>query len=298
MPATGCSVPSDCCSETVKDADGFYSSLKFSARFDAYILFINTESNLMAAAAARALSHEDELPAGKVSVLYAEDQTSSRVVTTALMRKLGYDVDAVEDGELALQKAMVKSYDIILLDIEMPVMDGVTAARRIRNEAHLCKGAPILAMSAYLADTTENSTWRRLFDCALPKPASSDELKMALLRVQVLGHDENETACQVIAEDLPLIDSFRSVLPKPMWMRLAAQAADDMQVLALTAVACADAGDPEQMKQSLRALKGLARSFEAHDVVAVAAAMELNGSDTADCPLPDSIAQWLAGITR
>jgi CheY-like chemotaxis protein len=298
MPATGCSVPSDCCSETVKDADGFYSSLKFSARFDAYILSINTESNLMAAAAARALSHEDELPAGKVSVLYAEDQTSSRVVTTALMRKLGYDVDAVEDGELALQKAMQKSYDIILLDIEMPVMDGVTAARRIRNEAHLCKGTPILAMSAYLADTTESSAWRALFDCALPKPASSDELKMALLRVQVLGHDENETACQVIAEDLPLIDSFRSVLPKPMWMRLAAQAADDMQVLALTAVACADAGDPEQMKQSLRALKGLARSFEAHDVIAVADAMEFHGSDSAGSPLSNSIALWFDGITH
>ncbi len=250
----------------------------------------------MAAAAARALSHEDELPERKVSVLYAEDQMSSRVVTTALMRKLGYDVDAVEDGELALQKAMVKSYDIILLDIEMPVMDGVTAARRIRNEAQLCKGAPILAMSAYLADTTENSAWRALFDCALPKPASSDELKMALLRVQVLGHEESLSDGENLAE-LPLIDSFQAVLPRPMWVRLATQAAEDMQVLALTAVACADAGDHEQMQQSLRALKGLARSFEARDVVAVANAMEMTGSDSADFPLYGSIALWLTNST-
>ena len=227
----------------------------------------------MAAAAARAFYHDDEMPGSKMSVLYAEDQTSSRVVTAALMRKLGYDVDAVEDGELALQKAMLKSYDIILLDIEMPVMDGVTAARRIRNEAHLCKGAPILAMSAYLADTTEDSAWRSLFDCALPKPASSDELKMALLRMQVLGHEETNPVVKKRSNSADQF--FPCVLPRPMWLRLATQAAEDMQVLALTAVACADAGDPEQMKISLRALKGLARSFEAHTVVAVAGAMEL-----------------------
>ncbi len=251
----------------------------------------------MAAAAARALSHEAELPGSKISVLYAEDQTSSRVVTAALLRKLGYDVDAVEDGELALQKAMLKAYDIILLDIEMPVMDGVTAARRIRNEAHLCKGAPILAMSAYLADTTEDSAWRSLFDCALPKPASSDELKMALLRMQVLGHEESQSGGEEAVE-LPLIDSFRAVLPRPMWLRLATQAAEDMQVLALTAVACADAGDPEQMKISLRALKGLARSFEAHTVIAVAGSMELNSSLVAGCGLHQSITTWLREITH
>ncbi len=249
----------------------------------------------MAAAAARAFYHDDEMPGNKVSVLYAEDQTSSRVVTAALMRKLGYDVDAVEDGELALQKAMLKSYDIILLDIEMPVMDGVTAARRIRNEAHLCKGAPILAMSAYLADTTEDSAWRSLFDCALPKPASSDELKMALLRVQVLGHDDSGT---VALAEQPLIESFRCVLPRPMWLRLATQAAADMQVLALTAVACADAGDADQMNISLRALRGLARSFEAHDVVAVASAMEHGGTDGAGRGLHQSITNWLDAITR
>jgi CheY-like chemotaxis protein len=251
----------------------------------------------MAAAAARALTYEDELPGGKVSVLYAEDQTSSRVVTTALLRKLGYEVDAVEDGELALQKAMLKSYDIILLDIEMPVMDGVTAARRIRSEASLCKNAPILAMSAYLADSTENSTWRSLFDCALPKPASGDELKMALLRVQVLGRmDEPGPMDKALATTL--IDSFRSVLPRPMWLRLAARAAEDMQVLALTASACADAGDQEQLALSVRALKGLATSFEAHAVGACADRLVGGLISASESGLTDSISDWFSGVAH
>ncbi len=249
----------------------------------------------MAAAAARALTCEDEVPGGKVSVLYAEDQTSSRVVTTALLRKLGYEVDAVEDGELALQKAMLKAYDIILLDIEMPVMDGVTAARRIRSEAPLCRSAPILAMSAYLADTTEDSTWRALFDCALPKPASGDELKMALLRVQVLGRGEDAVVAAPISE-ATLISSFRAVLPKPMWLRLAARAAEDMQVLALTASACAEAGDQMQLELSVRALKGLANSFEARVVGECAGKLATGMLPASGRMLSEAIADWLAEV--
>jgi PleD family two-component response regulator len=74
----------------------------------------------------------------KRRVLYAEDQASARIVTTALLERMGFDVEAVEDGELAFEKAMHTAYDIILLDIEMPVMDGVTAARNIRATAELC----------------------------------------------------------------------------------------------------------------------------------------------------------------
>jgi CheY-like chemotaxis protein len=70
----------------------------------------------------------------KRRVLYAEDQTTTRVVTTALLERMGYEVVAVEDGELALEQAKLGNFDVILLDIEMPVMDGVTAARSIRRE--------------------------------------------------------------------------------------------------------------------------------------------------------------------
>jgi CheY-like chemotaxis protein len=91
----------------------------------------------------------------KRRVLYAEDQASARIVTTALLERMGFDVEAVEDGELALEKAMHTAYDVILLDIEMPVMDGVTAARNIRAEAGLCRETPILALSAFLADSTD-----------------------------------------------------------------------------------------------------------------------------------------------
>ena len=118
-------------------------------------------------------------------VLYAEDSTASRIVTTAMLKRMGLEVDAVEDGELALRHAEKSSYDVILLDIEMPVMDGVTAARGIRALGGKTSKTPILALSAFLADSTEFSHWRDAFDHALPKPANSNELHRAISGVLV-----------------------------------------------------------------------------------------------------------------
>jgi CheY-like chemotaxis protein len=246
----------------------------------------------MAAATALAHSFENELPGGKVSVLYAEDQTSSRVVTTALLKRLGYEVDAVEDGELALQKAMQRSYDIILLDIEMPVMDGVTAARRIRSECPNGALVPILAMSAYIADTTEDSQWRSLFDSALPKPAKGEELRLALTHaLKARSEKKPEAAVQ------PLIHSIRSVLPRPMWARLAQQAGDDMSALALTAAACFDADDKPGLRQSLEALSSLAASFDAQSVLVAAEALRTDPAFSSGSSLCAAVDSWIEGAT-
>jgi two-component system sensor histidine kinase/response regulator len=252
------------------------------------------------AAAALAHTHFEVAPNGKASILYAEDQASARIVTSALLRKLGYEVDAVEDGELAFLKAMQKSYDIILLDIEMPVMDGVTAARRIREEAALCTGVPILAMSAYLADSTENSAWRSLFDFALPKPATGTELESALthlLKPKTTAQAAKTAAEPLTPVEIPRLLAFRDVLPGSMWTRLAERAADDMSVLALTATACADAEDAGELAKSLRALQRLAGSFEAAEVAKIAATFAEHPRGHRGMDLSRAIAAWMSDLT-
>jgi CheY-like chemotaxis protein len=194
----------------------------------------------------------------KLRILYAEDQESARVVTTALLRRLGYEVDAVEDGELALHRALEQRYDVILLDIEMPVMDGATAAQRIRAEANKCSDVPILALSAFLADSTEACGWRQFFDHAVPKPATARELEAAVARALV----KDPVA---LAASLP--QSFKHVLPAKMWQGLAEKAAEEMRALTLTIAACSDAEDWDVLARTLRALKCLAVNFEASNVV-------------------------------
>jgi CheY-like chemotaxis protein len=194
---------------------------------------------------------------GKKRVLYAEDQTSSRTVTTALLQRLGYDVDAVEDGELAVACARKSHYDIILLDIEMPVMDGVTAARMIRSEDTPCKHSPIVALSAFLADSTEFSQWRDAFDSALPKPANSNELKNMVAHV---------LATKTIVPDR-LYEDLQAVLPRGAWGRLATNAADEMHALALTLSACVEQDDLDNALKASKALATLANNFGAVEVV-------------------------------
>jgi CheY-like chemotaxis protein len=222
-------------------------------------------------------------PRGKLRILYAEDQASARVVTTALLTRLGYEVDAVEDGELALDKAKSQSYDVILLDIEMPIMDGAQAAERIRCESDFCRDVPIVALSAFLADSTETCGWRKAFDHALPKPATARELETAV--AFVLGE---KTRVEPIAK---LSVSFRDELPTSMWHRLAEKAADEMRSLALTIAACSDAEDWDVLAKTTRALKCLAVNFQAEGVNRMVDGLK-PGSGTDGVLLNHRIAQW------
>ena len=155
----------------------------------------------------------------KPRVLYAEDSTASRIVTTAMLKRMGLEVDAVEDGELALRHAEKSSYDIILLDIEMPVMDGVTAARGIRALGGKTSKTPILALSAFLADSTEFSHWRDAFDHTLPKPANSNELHRAISGVLV-AYQEAELVRVEPAKEGSIFNGLRTTLPRGTWVKL------------------------------------------------------------------------------
>lgn len=215
-------------------------------------------------------------------VLYAEDQTTSRIVTTAMLKRMGFEVDAVEDGERALECARHDTYDVILLDIEMPIMDGVTAARSIRADLAHCSTTPILALSAFLADSTEHTKWRDAFDSSVSKPANSNELMAAMAKAlgQKLKKPEIETS-QKQHDDVAT--ALRGALSVGSWKRLAATAAEEMRQLTLTMAAGFEAADAELIDHCAHALKGLGLNFgatrvsnlaqnmrEAHDVKVLA----------------------------
>jgi CheY-like chemotaxis protein len=236
-----------------------------------------------AAVAARRAGDSVGAMAVKGRVLYAEDQQSSRIVTTALLERMGYVVDAVEDGELAVQKAQAQRYDVILLDIEMPVMDGVSAARLIKSGENPCNGAPILALSAFLADSTEQCEWRDAFDWALPKPASSTELKKVL--EQFAHRQEPEP------DDRGTF-ALAQYLPKGAWVRLAQHAGDEMAMLALTASACEEAQDMDRLNEALDAMRSLAVSFGAADVAKEAERVFRGLGEQRSLGLVNAIARW------
>ncbi len=80
-------------------------------------------------------------------VLLVEDNDINQEVATELLCDAGFIVDLAEDGQIAVNKVGTSAYDIVLMDMQLPVMDGVSATREIRKEARF-KELPIVAMTA------------------------------------------------------------------------------------------------------------------------------------------------------
>jgi CheY-like chemotaxis protein len=95
-----------------------------------------------------------------IRILLAEDSADNRLLFKTYLKKLTCIIDMAENGQIAVDKYMAGQYDIILLDIQMPVMDGYTAARMIRTheqEKHLSP-VPIIALTAHAQDSDRKAS--------------------------------------------------------------------------------------------------------------------------------------------
>jgi CheY-like chemotaxis protein len=86
-------------------------------------------------------------PNGKLRILAAEDNPMIRILISRLSSKRGYQTDLVGDGEEAVAAVQRKAYDLILMDMHMPKMDGVTATRMIRELSGPERLVPIIALT-------------------------------------------------------------------------------------------------------------------------------------------------------
>jgi signal transduction histidine kinase/ActR/RegA family two-component response regulator len=92
----------------------------------------------------------------KLAVLVADDNYLNRRLTSALLKRLGHEPDFVGDGRAALERAKAGRYDLILMDVQMPVMDGLDAARAIRA-AEGAGGRPRVPIVAVTADASREA---------------------------------------------------------------------------------------------------------------------------------------------
>jgi CheY-like chemotaxis protein len=110
------------------------------------------------------------MPATKV--LVAEDYDDARDVMSLVLQSAGYEVLEARDGIEALQAARANKPAVIIMDMFMPNMDGLTATRALRDEPEL-RRIPVIAQTA---QPSVISGSRELFDAVLAKPCSPDLL--------------------------------------------------------------------------------------------------------------------------
>ncbi|MEO0340246.1 MAG: response regulator, partial [Bacteroidota bacterium] len=115
-------------------------------------------------------------------ILVVEDNAMNRKYIGTLLKKWNYRYDMVFDGQQALEKATTKTYDIILMDLQMPVMNGYDATTAIREKEGKNKNTPIVALTASAVLQDKNRAFDLGMTDFLAKPFTPKQLENLLLK--------------------------------------------------------------------------------------------------------------------
>ena len=142
-------------------------------------------------------------------ILLAEDNIVNQKVAVRQLEKLGYRADAVANGFEALEALTRISYDLVLMDCQMPELDGYEATARLRRREGNAKHTPIVAMTAHALEGDRAKCLAAGMDDYLSKPVKSEELERVLERLLSQGCENVKSNNEVLGEDALPVDLAR-----------------------------------------------------------------------------------------
>jgi len=225
-------------------------------------------------------------------LLLAEDNDINRMLVVAMMSRIGHRIDAVNDGRAALDALAAADYDALILDMEMPVLDGRSAARAIRRMDGPVARIPIVGLSADALPEHRDGHLAAGLDAYLTKPIDWDQLNAVLVDLATRPQEGRvvPVPSRPAAEGghfsaLPLVDRVKLA---ELRLALGGEALDGMlQLLPETALrelaairSALQAGRPKELKQAAHTLAGLAANFGTPRMAAIARAINDSPADT------------------
>lgn len=139
-------------------------------------------------------------------ILIVEDNMVSQRVTQRLVRKLGYESMVVSNGQEAVDAFSIKEFDLILMDCQMPVMDGYAATREIRSlERERGGHVPIVAVTAHTLEGNRERCIEAGMDDYITKPVKLDELQTTIeSAIAEYGNKASRSASSEVTAQSPV----------------------------------------------------------------------------------------------
>jgi PAS domain S-box-containing protein len=224
-----------------------------------------------------------------VRVLLAEDNEVNQQVACGIMKMFGLEVKTVVNGAEAIKALENESFNIVLMDVQMPELDGYEATKRIRDAASGVKNhfIPVIAMTAHAGADDRNKCMKAGMDDYLTKPVAPEELKQMLMKWTV-GEEKPATEPDSsvpkdnVKEKIIVFDE-KNLLERLMNNselagRILTAFLDDVPRKIINIKSHAEAGDIATCKRIAHSIKGAAANLGANALKEIALAVENAGA--------------------
>ena len=144
-------------------------------------------------------------PADKVRVLLVEDNNVNQMVALRMLQRIGFNADIASNGKEAVDAVETIEYDLIFMDISMPVMDGLTACSVIKSNTSLKKQPIIIAMTANAMSGDKENYLKIGMDDYISKPVNLEELRKIISKwTDKILSDKHDETRKVIESEIEL----------------------------------------------------------------------------------------------
>jgi CheY-like chemotaxis protein len=174
------------------DADGLFNGylakpLRQSQLFDMLMTLLSQEAAPKPAAPAKPTLDQGMAARHPLRILLAEDNVVNQKLAMRILQQMGYRADLASNGVEAVESVERQTYDVVLMDVQMPDMDGLEATRRICDRLGVDRRPRIVAMTANAMQGDREMCMAAGMDDYLTKPIRVDQLVEALMLAQPRG---------------------------------------------------------------------------------------------------------------
>lgn len=199
----------------------------------------------------------------KGKILLAEDNETNQLVAKDILKNMGLEVDIASNGEEAVELYNLNKYDLILMDLQMPVLDGFEATKKIRE---IDSKIPIIALSAAVMQSDKDLTSEAKMNAHLAKPIEIDKLSYELskyLKSSVIKIENRQTILEIPKIEGINLDRLSSLYSDisqvfnllKMFVKMAYETLNELFTV-----------DKEEIKSLIHKLKGSSANIGANEI--------------------------------